>query len=114
DRRDRPNSDEAVDPTPRAKRKTPGSRGSHVWRDHDAPPRVFSTKAKRLRRGLRPVASPEADHTARPKRVDLVEDRKGRPVLIERIGAPKAAPAHPKRKYLKRRSHDWRGPKDRK
>ena len=91
-----------------AKRKARGSRGSHVWRDHDAPPRVFS-KSRRHRGASGPPAELETDPVPRPKRLALVRDRKGRRVLIERIGDPKTQSASPQRDDPKRRSDDRRG-----
>lgn len=87
----------------RGERKAPPARkakaSDYAWREQGGPPR---RKYRGARHGA-PEAELKAEETPRAKRAGLLKDRKGRRVLVERVGDPVPKVHPPKREGDKAR-----------
>ncbi len=87
---------------------TPGKSSSHSWRAHE--PERPGKKLRRKFHGKRGDKVEPRGKPAAPARAEVLSDRKGRPVLVERFGKPRPAEqppkAEPKRDHRRRRAPD--------
>jgi 23S rRNA pseudouridine2605 synthase len=88
--------------------EAPGKLGSHSWRSHEP-----ERPAKKLRRKFHGARRDKVEGRGKPTapgRAEVLSDRKGRPVLVERFGQPRPteqpAKAAPKRDHRRRRAPD--------
>ncbi len=90
------------------KQEAPGKSSSHSWRAQE-PERPAKKLRRKFHGGRRDKVEPRGKRAA-PGRAEVLSDRKGRPVLVERFGQPRPAeqPAKeaPKRDHRRRRAPD--------
>jgi 23S rRNA pseudouridine2605 synthase len=88
--------------------EAPGKSSSHSWRAHE-PERPAKKLRRKFHGGRRDKVEPRGKPAA-PGRAEVLSDRKGRSVLVERFGQPRPAeqPAMeaPKRDHRRRRAPD--------
>jgi 23S rRNA pseudouridine2605 synthase len=87
---------------------TPGKSSSHSWRAQE--PERPAKKLRRKFHGARRDKVEPRGKPAAPARAEVLSDRKGRPILVERFGQPRPAKqpsnAAPKRDHRRRRAPD--------